>query len=172
MDILFRNETTVETITPMAGFASDERRKRSKLVMIATAVMVAVAVAMVIFMPRSFKIVGILLGGAIIAVTVIEFWIGSSKSRNRDSKLSSAGFIRTGDTRTYIYEFTEETVTVSIDGEKETFDLTEIQSARDIGAAFQLRTAANNYTVKKSGFAKEDIKRFRDLMIYKGIPIK
>ncbi|MBR1383168.1 MAG: hypothetical protein IJ555_05075 [Ruminococcus sp.] len=171
MKTLFTNETTIENIISSAGFSSEPRRKRSVGMIIAMAITVVLTVIIIIFLPSSMKLFGGIVISILMAVAVVEMWIKSPKPKEGSTKLSQAGFIRTGNSKLFSYSFTENDFTVSSD-ETETVSIEDIISVRDIGGAFQIKTPLKNYTLKKAGFSDGGEKKFHDLMIYKGVSIK
>ena len=171
MNTLFTNETTIENIISSQSFGSEPQRKRSLWLIAAILITVGLAVLLICLLPDPVKIFGGVAISIMIAIAVVQMWTKTPKLKKASSKLSEAGYIRTGNSKLYSYSFTEDEFTVASD-ETKTVKISDIINVRDIRGAYQIKTADGNFTLKKKGFSDGGVKKFRDLMIYKGISIK
>ena len=120
----------------------------------------------VLFVPMDLAVKAIVLL-VLAAVLVTAVILAEKKARDRVGTEADIGYVKTGENDRYHYDFYEDKVTVSGAAEC-VIPFAELLSVHDIGSAFQFRTSERSFTVKKSGFARDDIKRFRDLMIANG----
>ena len=170
MEALFTNDTEIEKVASFAAAEHEKQTKRRPIVIIATAVMVAMLFTLIYLLPGKYKAAVGLLAGVLFGAAVIKLWLQSSGEKTGGS-ITNVGLIRTGESEAFHYEFYEKCFTVTVKEKKE-HDYSDIASIRDIGGAYQIKTADASYTVKKAGFSEGGNQRFKELMESSGIIIK
>ena len=171
MNALFTNDSEIEKVTTYAGFGKEKGPRRNKLIFAATAVMIAIVITMIFMIPSDYRVMAGLISAVLFGTAIVWMWIKAPGGREKDSAMTGVGLIRTGDSEKYHYEFFETGFSVTKDEKKE-YEYSSLSSVRDIGGAYQIKTADASYTVKKAGFSEDGDNRFRALMGSRGITIK
>ena len=171
MNALFTNTTEIEKVASYAAFGREKHRRRSGIIIIATVIMVAIALVMVLIMPREYRLVAGIVAFLLFGAAIVGLWLKAPKASGGESAMSELGYIRTGDTVSYSYEFYEKSFSVTTDERKE-YEFSRLLAVRDIGGAYQIKTADASYTLKKAGFSEGGEQKFRALMESSGIIIK
>lgn len=170
MEALFTNNTEIEKVASFTAMGHEKRTKRSSLVIIATAVMVAIALTMVFMIPSEYRVIAGIAAAVLFGTGIVMMWLKAPGGKPSTS-ISDLGLIRTGDSEKYSYEFFDRSFSVTRDEKKE-YEYSAILSVRDIGGAYQIKTQDASYTVKKAGFSEGGANRFKALMESCGVIIK
>ena len=151
MDVLFFNDTEIEKVASYAAFSDGRRGGSAKL---AARAAMAMSFLMVLLFITPIKTNVKVFSCAALGVGIISMIILLIRKKDRSTTGTTAdmGFVPTGDKQAYRYEFGLDGFTVRSDETRE-MSYSEIISVRDIGGAFQMKTSAASYTLKKSGFS-------------------
>lgn len=172
MDILFTNDSEIEKVTQFASIGHEKPSRSNKLIIIATAVMIAIALTMVFMIPGEYRVLAGLLAALFFGGGIVWMWLKAPGAKGeKESSMAGVGLIRTGDSEKYHYDFFETGFSVTKD-EKKDYEYSALISIRDIGGAYQIKTSDTSYTVKKKGFSEGGAKKFKALMESRGIIIK
>ena len=171
MNAIFTNDSEIEKVTTFTGFGAEKRTRRSTLVIVATAVMLALAIVMVFMIPGEYRVIAGLGAAVLFGGGIVMMWKKAPGGKSDTPAMSGVGLIRTGDSERFHYEFYENSFSVTKDEKKE-YEYSSVVSVRDIGGAFQIKTAEASYTVKKSGFPGDGAKEFKPFMESCGITVK
>ena len=165
--ILFTNDTSVEVMASFAAAAREKPRKNGAMTIAAAVVMVLFACAMIYFVPLKVKFAV----SFIVFIVMAAVLIGLFKGSKTVESASGLGIASTGETKSWHYDFCEESITALCGEEKTVVSYGDIESVRDIGGSFQIKHPEGRMTFKKAGFSEGGESMFRQLMKKKNITI-